>query len=114
MPNCKVFRVFFFQAFKHEVNGRLKFRVVLAGFRRIYHFKQRGKVLLIFRGFVPNIADKGAVKKPFRLYPKILAGFLPVAFGVGNDCVYQLQNILFAADIRKGVIAHTLFEIDCV
>ena len=63
----KMLRVFFLQAFKHEVNGGLKFRVVLAGFRRIYHFKQRRKVFLILRGFVPDVADKGAVKKPFRL-----------------------------------------------
>ena len=61
-------RVFFFQPFKHQVNGALKLRVVLAGFRRIYHFKQRGKVLFVLRGFVVDIADQGAVKKPFGLW----------------------------------------------
>ena len=35
-----MFRVFFLQPFKHKVNGGLKFRVVLAGFAGIYHFKQ--------------------------------------------------------------------------
>ena len=107
-------RVFFFQPFKHEVNRALKFRVVLAGFAGVYHFKQRGKVLFFLRGFVVDIADKGAVEKPFRLHPKILAGFLPVAFGVGDYGIYQLQNVFLAADIRKGVVTHGLFEIDCV
>ena len=34
-------RVFFFQTLKHEVNRVLEVLVVLAGFRRIYHFKHR-------------------------------------------------------------------------
>lgn len=72
-----MFRVFFLQPFKHKVNGGLKFRVVLAGFACVYHFKQGRKVLFILRGFVMDIADKGAVKKPFGLYPKILAAFSP-------------------------------------
>ncbi len=109
-----MFRVFFFQPFKHEVNRGLKFRVVLTGFRRIYHFKQRRKVLLILRGFVPDVADKGAVKKPFRLHPKILAGFFPVAFGVGDNAIYQFQNILFTAEIGKGIVPHGFLEIDGV
>ena len=55
--DCKMLRVFFFQTFKHEVNRVLKVLVVLAGFRRIYHFKQRREVLLVLRGFIPDIAD---------------------------------------------------------
>jgi len=50
-------RVFFFQTFKHEVNRVLEVLVVLAGFRRIYHFKQRREVLFLVRGFIPDIAD---------------------------------------------------------
>ena len=53
----KMLRVFFFQTFKHEVNRVLEILVVLAGFRRIYHFKQRREVLLVLRGFIPDIAD---------------------------------------------------------
>jgi len=107
-------RVFFFQPFKHEVNRALKFRVVLAGFAGIYHFKQRREVLFFLRGFVVDIADKGAVKKPFRFHPKILAGFLPVAFGVGDYGIYQLQNVLFAPQIGKGIVTHGLFEVNRV
>ena len=92
-------RVFFFQTFKHEVNRGLKFRVVLAGFRRIYHFKQRREVLLVLWGFIPDIADKGAVKEPFGLYPEILPGFFPVAFGIGD---YGMSE----ADCRRGASQH--------
>ena len=106
-----MFRVFFLQPFKHEVNGGLKFRVVLAGFRRIYHFKQRREVFFFLWGFIPNVADKGAVKEPFRFYPKILPGFFPVPFGVGNQGIYQFQNVFFAADIGKGIVFHTFFEV---
>ena len=106
-----MFRVFFFQTFKHEVNRGLKFRVVLAGFRRIYHFKQRREVLLVLRGFIPDIADKGAVKEPFGLYPEILPGFFPVAFGVGDYGIYQFQNVFLAADIGERVIVHTFLEV---
>ncbi|VFH31909.1 Uncharacterised protein [Clostridioides difficile] len=109
-----MFRVFFLQPFKHEVNGGLKFRVVLAGFTGIYHFKQRREVFFFLRGFVPNVADKGAVKEPFRFYPKILPGFFPVPFGVGNQGIYQFQNIFFAAEIGKGIVFHTFFEVYCV
>ena len=53
----EMLRVFFFQSFKHEVYRVLEVLVVLAGFRRIYHFKKRREVLLVLRGFVPDIAD---------------------------------------------------------
>ena len=53
----KMLRVFFLQAFKHEVNGALKLAVILAGFACVDHFKQRRKVSLCVRGFVVNVAD---------------------------------------------------------
>ena len=106
-----MFRVFFFQTLKHEVNRGLKIRVILAGFACVNHFKQRRKVLLVLRGFIPDIADKGAVKEPFGLYPEILPGFFPVAFGVGDYGIYQFQNVLFAAEIGERVIVHTFLEV---
>jgi hypothetical protein len=41
--------------------GDFEILVVLAGFDCVYHFKQRRKVLFFLRGFVPDVADKGAV-----------------------------------------------------
>ena len=55
--DSEMLRVFFFQTFKHEVNRVLEILVVLAGFRRIYHLKQRREVLLVLRGFIPDVAD---------------------------------------------------------
>ena len=63
----KMLRVFFFQTFKHEVNRVLEILVVLAGFRRIYHFKKRREVLFLVGGFVPDIADKRGVVEFFGL-----------------------------------------------
>ena len=93
-----MFRVFFFQTFKHEVNRVLEVLVVLAGFRRIYHFKQRRKVLFLVGGFVPDIADKRGIVELFSFYPKILAGFLPVAFGVG---IMVLTNFKMSFSLRR-------------
>ena len=107
-----MFRVFFFQTFKHEVYRVLKVLVVLAGFRRIYHFKQRRKVLFLVGGFVPDIADKRGIVELFSFYPKILAGFLPVAFGVGDNGIDLLQNVLFAPQIGKGIVFHGFFEVN--
>ena len=47
-----------------------------------------------------------------RTYPKILRGFFTVALGVGNDGVYQLQNVLFAVQVGERIIAHGLGKID--
>ena len=58
-----------------------------------------------------DIANQSAVKEPFRFHPKILAGFFPVAFGVGDNGIYQLQNVFLAADIHKGVISHGFLEV---
>ena len=39
---------------------------------------------------------------------------LAVPFGVGNEGCGQLQNILFAVNIREGIIMHRLSEIDSI
>ena len=65
--DSEMLRVFFFQTFKHEVNGVLKILVVLTGFRRIYHFKQRRKILFLVGCFVPDVTDKRGVVELFGL-----------------------------------------------
>lgn len=71
-----------------------------------------GKVLFVLRRLVPDVADQRGVIEPFRLYPKIFTRLVALAFGVHNQGIYQLQNILFRADIRKRVVFHGFFEID--
>ena len=36
------------------------------------------------------------------------------AFGVGDYGIDELQNVLFAAEIGKGVVPHGFLEIDCI
>lgn len=48
-----------------------------------------------------------------RTLPKWIAA-LALAARVGNQTVYQFQDVLFAMDIRQRIIVHRLFEIDCV
>lgn len=48
-----------------------------------------------------------------RTRPEFVTG-LAVPFGVGNEGCGQLQNILFAVNIREGIIMHRLSEIDSI
>ena len=107
-----MFRVFFFQPFKHLVYRGLKFWVVLAGFAGIYHFKQRREIHFIVRRFVPDIANEGRIQKPFRFYPKIFRALFALALGVTDQRVYQLQNVLFRMDVAKRVVTHTLGKVN--
>ena len=107
-----MFRVFFFQPFKHLVYRGLKFRVVLAGFAGVYHFKKRGEIHFIVRRFVPDIANEGRIQQAFRFYPKIFRALFALALGVADQRVYQLQNVLFGMDVAKRVVAHTLGKVN--
>ena len=97
-------RLLFRKPGEHFIHGALKFGVVLSCFAGIYHFKQGSKVFLVLRGLVPDVADQGGIEKPFGLHPKILCGFFAVALGVGDDGVYQLQDVLFAVQVGERVI----------
>ena len=48
-----------------------------------------------------------------RTRPEFVTG-LAVPFSVGNEGCGQLQNILFAVNIREGIIMHRLSEIDSI
>ena len=107
-----MFWVFFFQPFKHLVYRGLKFRVILAGFAGVYHFKKRGEIHFLVRRFVPDIANEGRIQKAFRFDPKILGALFTLALGVADQRVYQLQNVLFRMDVAKRVVAHTLGKVN--
>jgi hypothetical protein len=109
-----VFRVFFFQSVKHQIHGVLKVLVVLPRFACVYHVKQGRKILFFLRGFVVDVADQCGVVELFRFRPKILGRLFALAFGVYHDCVDKFQYVFFAVQVGKGVVVHTLFEIDCV
>ena len=48
-----------------------------------------------------------------RTRPEFITG-LAVPFSIGNEGSSKLQNILFAVNIRKGIVMHRLSEIDGV
>ena len=106
-------RLLLFQSFKHLIHWILKGFIILAHFHRIQKFNQRCKVLLFQRCLIVDIPNQGTIQQGLRLRPEFITG-LAVSLGVGNERCGQLQNILFAVNIREGIIMHRLSEIDGV
>ena len=48
-----------------------------------------------------------------RTDPEVVAR-LAVTFGIGDQAVYQLENVLLCVDIGERVVVHGLFEVDGV
>ena len=67
LTDCKVLRFLLFQFLKQFIHRILKLFVILAGFAGVDELQQRGKVLLLLRGFIPDVANQCTVKQPFRL-----------------------------------------------
>ena len=107
-------RVSAFQLIKHDVNGIFECLVILSGFRSIDHFEQGSKVFLVFRCFVPDVADKGCVVEFFSLHPKVLAGFIAISLRIDDNRIDQLEDVLLTADVGKGIVVHRLSEVDGV
>ena len=61
-------RVFLFQRVKEQVNGVLKALVILPHLHRVQHLYQRGKILLIRRGLIVDIANQRRIQKRLRLF----------------------------------------------
>ena len=71
----EVVRVFLLQCVKEKVNGIFESLVILPDLHRVYHFYQGGKILLVFRGLIINIADQCCIKQSLGLDPEVVAGF---------------------------------------
>ena len=104
-------RVPFFQLVKHQIDGVLKFLVVLPNLHGVYHLQQRGEVLFLLRGLVVDVADECRIKQHLGLQPEIVPGLSALTLGVDNEAVHQLQNVLLAMDVRKRVIVVGLLEV---
>ena len=109
-----MFRLVLFQFFKKLVHRILKFFVILTGFACVDELQQRGEVLLLFRGFIPDVADQCAVEQAFRFDPKILTGFFAITLCIGDDGIDQFQNILLTADVMEWIVSHGFSEVDGV
>ena len=73
-------RFLLFQFLKQFIHRILKLFVILAGFAGVDELQQRGKVLLLLRGFIPDVADQCAVEQAFGFDPEIFAGFFSSPF----------------------------------
>ena len=113
LPYSEVVRLAAFQFFECQINGILKVLIVFTHFHRIDHFDQRGKILFLLGRFVVDIPDQRRVEKRLSLLPEIIAA-LAVAFGVGNQRRYQLENIFFGVDILKRIVVVRFPEVDRV
>ena len=77
----------------------------------VEHFKECSEVLLILRCFVMDISDQRRVQQRLRFGPELITGFA-IAFGVGNQCGHELQDILLGMNVRERIVMLRLFEID--
>lgn len=102
--HSKVIRVPRLQLVKHNVHRVFEVFIILSGFRSIDHFEQGSEVFLVFRCLVPDVPDEGCIVELFSLHPKIFAGLIAVSLRVDDNCIDQLEDVLFAADIREWVI----------
>ena len=80
-----MFRLILFQFLEQFIHRILELLVILAGFAGVDELQQRGKVLLLLRGFIPDVADQCAVEQAFGFDPEILAGLLAIPLCVGDD-----------------------------
>ena len=110
----EMLRLAFLQSVKQKIHGIFIILVVLAGVTGIDHVKQGYEVLFFLRRFVVDIANQRRVIKALRFHPKIFGALCALALSVDNDGIDQFQNVFLCAQVRKGVIVHTLGKVDSV
>jgi len=94
LPDSEVFRLAFFQSNKQVIHPVCELLVILARLHAVNHGNQRGEVSLILRTDVMQITDQGGIEQRLRLLPKLVSGF-SVSLGIGNQAIYQLEDVFF-------------------
>ena len=79
----------FCQFLKHQINGILKFLIVLPDLHGVDELNKGGEVLLLHRGLIVDKSDEGAVQQGLSLGPKFVTALL-LPLCVGNQGCYQL------------------------
>ncbi len=113
LPPSEVPGLAFFQCFKHQIYRVLEGFIILPDFLGVQELQQGGEVLFLHRCFIVDIGNQSGVEKFLGLLPELIAAF-SVTLGICHEGSHQLQNILFAVNVGKGVIVHGFFEIDGV
>jgi len=58
-----------------------------------------------------DVAHERGIEECFRLHPEIIPSFA-FTLGFGDECRHQLQDVLFALDVGKGIVVHGFVEVD--
>ena len=83
LPHREAVGLVVFQRFKDQVHLVLVAVVILMDFHHIQKIHERGKVLLLLRGFLQDKGNQGGVEELFTLLPELVPGF-SVSLGVGD------------------------------
>ncbi len=67
LTDCKVVGFALLQLGKHQVNGILKFFIILPDFHGIDKLNKGGEVLFLHRCFIVDVADERGIEQGFRL-----------------------------------------------
>ena len=103
----KAIRLALFQPLEHIVHGIEKVLVILLHFHAGDHVNQRIHVALLLGALKNDVPQQGAIQKRFGLRPEWIALFA-LAFGVGDQGVYKLQDVRLVLDVGQRVIVHGL------
>ena len=96
-----MFRILRLQILKHQIHRILELLVILPGFGGIQKLQQGGEILLLLWRFVIDKSDQRTIEQSLGLYPEIFGGLFPVALGIGNDRIHQLQDVLLGPDMGE-------------
>ena len=108
----EVVRMLLLQLGEQDVHRALELLVVLPRLAGVDEVQQGDEVALLRLRLVPDVPDEGGIVQPLGLDPEIFTGFFALALGVEDQGVYQLQNVLLAADVGQRVVPHGLLEVD--
>ena len=113
LPHREAVGLVALQGFKRQVHLILVAVVIFVDFHHVQKIHERGEVLLLLGGFLPDKGNQGGVEELFTLLPELVPGF-SVSLGVGNQSSDKFQNVLFTVEIHKGVIMETFLEVNGV
>ena len=113
LPDGEMVGLSLAQFLKFKVHVVLEVLIVLPYLHAADHFNQGGEVTFLRGQLVMDKADQGRIKQHLGLLPEIVPAFA-LAFGVGHEAAYELEDVLLAVNVGKGVVMMGLAEVDGV
>ena len=100
------------QFIEHQIYCIFEVFIILSCFGCVDHFQQGREVHFILRSLIPDISDQCLIIQFLGFYPEGFTGLVAFTFGIGDDRIDQLQDILFGMDIHERVVVHALLKVD--